>query len=157
MSVSKIMSKCVVECTEDAPLEQVYEGIRKCEHGLVVVIDSEAHRVPIGIVSERSICEQLIARGKNPRNLTAGAVLDSRIRTVREGDSLDAITVTADEQISAVVVTNEQRQACGIVSKDKLRTISSRAETNSPGLIFVNLNVRRSPASREIPAFGWIQ
>ena len=157
MSVRELMSTCVTECTEDATLDQVYEGIRKCEHGLVVVIDSESHRVPIGVVSERSICEQLIRRGKNPRNLSAGAVLDSRIRTVRETDPIESVSISDKDSISAVVVINDRRQVCGIIPKDKLRPAAAPAATRSTGLIFVNTNVRRSPAAREIPAFGWIQ
>ena len=47
MRVSEIMSRCVTVCTEDTGLEEVYELIQKCEHKLVVVVDSNAHRVPI--------------------------------------------------------------------------------------------------------------
>ena len=158
MSISTIMSKCVAECTEDASLEDVYQLIRKCKHGLVVVIDSEAHRVPIGVVSERSICEQVIVRGKNPRGLKAGSVMDSRIRTVRESEA--AIAIAHDEalNLAALVVTNERRQVCGIVPKEKISQIPGTVvATNSPGSIYVNMSVRHSPATSEIPAFGWIQ
>ncbi|HEX6124334.1 MAG TPA: CBS domain-containing protein [Pyrinomonadaceae bacterium] len=157
MSISEVMSKCVAECTEDTSLGDVYELIRKCEHGLVVVVDSESHRVPIGVVSEHSICEQLISRGKNPRGLTAGSVLDPRIKTLRETDSTDGIPAAEKDSLTAIVVTNEKRQVCGIVPKGRISQIpTSIAATHSPGSIYVT-NVRFSPASREIPAFGWIQ
>lgn len=158
MSISEMMSKCVTECTEDASLEEVYRLIRKCEHGLVIVIDSEAHRVPIGVVSERSICEQLIVRGKSPRGLTAGSALDSRIKTVRESDGLDRITPEERRTLAAIIVTNSRRQVVGIIPKHKLAEIPvTLAATRSSGQIYVNTNVRLSPAAREIPAFGWIQ
>lgn len=157
MSISEIMSKCVAECTEDASLSEVYELIRKCDHGLVVVIDSETHRVPIGVVSERSICEQLIVRGKNPRGLTAGSVLDPRIKTVRQDDGLDRITADDKKSLVAIVVTNDSRQVVGIVPQQKFSEIRpSLTATRSSGQIYVNTNVRFSPAAREIPAFGWI-
>jgi predicted transcriptional regulator len=158
MFVREIMSTCVAETTEDASLEEVYELLRKCEHGLVVVIDSAAHRVPIGLVSERSICEQMIARGRNPRWLTAGMVMESRIRTVKEGDIVEKLSVPENEHLTAMIVVSDQRHACGIVSKEKLRSISTRsAATRSTSLVFVNTSPRRSPAVSEIPAFGWIQ
>ena len=158
MSINEVMSTCLMECTEDTPLDQVYERIRKCEHGLVVVVDSEAHRVPIGVVSERSICEQMILRGKNPRNMTAGDVMDSRIRTVRETDGLDRIAPEERDSLAAIIVTNERRELSGIVPKSQIPVVQTAvAATHSPGLIFVNTNARRSPAAREIPAFGWIQ
>ena len=158
MLVSEMMSKCVAECTEDTVLEKVYELLRKCEHGLVVVVDSEAHRVPIGVVSERSICDQIIARGRNPRTLTAGAVMDSRIRTVRESDGRDKLTLSENEHVTAVVVVNDRRQACGIVTKEKLNPLPTlAAATRSTSLVFVNTSPKVSPAVSEIPAFGWIQ
>ena len=156
MSIAEIMSKCVTECTEDMPLEQVYELIRKCEHGLVVVVDSMAHRVPIGIVSERSICEQIIIRGKNPRNLVAGSVMDSRIKTVTETDPLDIVVPGEQTDVTAVLVTNDRRQVCGIVPKDLIRPAASSAATHSSGQILVSTNTRRSSAVPEIPAFGSI-
>ena len=158
MSISKIMSKCVAECTEDASLEEVYQLIRKCKHGLVVVVDSEAHRVPIGVVNERSICEQLIVRGRNPRGLTAGSVMDSRIKTIRDSEAAISIAHDEAQSLTALVVTNERRQVCGIVPKEKISQIPGTvAATNSPGAIYVNMSVRHSPATSEIPAFGWIQ
>lgn len=158
MSISEIMSTCVTECTEDTPLNQVYERIRKCDHGIVVVVDSEVHRVPIAVVSERSICEQLILRGRNPRNMTAGDVMDSRIRTIRETDDLGRIAPEEWDSLAAIIVTNERREVCGVVPKNQIPVIqTAAAATHSSGLIFMNTNVRRSPAAREIPAFGWIQ
>ncbi len=152
------MSKCVTQCTEDTSLERVYELIQKCEHGLVVVIDSEAHRVPIGIVSERSICEQLILKGKNPRSVTAGSVMDSRIKTLRQTDTAAQITEDEKKSLAAIIITNDRREVCGIVPKNKIDEIPiSVAATHSLGQIYVNTNVRLSPAVREIPAFGWIQ
>ena len=158
MLVSELMSKCVAECTEDASLERVYELLRKCDHGLVVVIDSEAHRVPIGVVSERSICDQIIARGRNPRTLTAGAVMDSRIKTVKETDGPDKLALTENEHVTAVIVVNDRRRACGIVTRENLSNVPTpAAKTRSTSLVFVNTSPRLSPAVSEIPAFGWIQ
>ncbi|HVF30933.1 MAG TPA: CBS domain-containing protein [Pyrinomonadaceae bacterium] len=157
MPVSSFISKCVTECTEDTPIDQVYEKILRCRHGLVVVVDSTSHRVPIGIVSERSICENVILRGKSGRNLTAGSVMDPRIRTIRETDSLDPSLLADGQPVSAVVVVDEARRVCGIVPKNKLKAVDATVTSRSPGRVVVNVNERRSPAVREIPAFGWIQ
>ena len=148
MFVSEIMSKCVAECTEDLGLAEVYELIRKCEHGLVVVIDSHAHRVPIGVVNERSICEQIIVRGRNPKTLIAGSVMDSRIKTALETDLVETIT-ELDDEVVALVVTNSKRQVCGLIPRSSIE--SRQSAVRGP--------VRRSERERasEIPAFGWVQ
>lgn len=145
MFVRDIMSRCVMECTEDLGLEEVYELIKKCAHGLVVVVDSHAHRVPIGVVSERSICEQLIVRGRTPRNLFAGAVIDPRIKIVRENDLVKALDIDDAESLSAIVVTDGSKKVSGILTASDLR--AARA-----------IGARRAAAPvREIPAFGWVQ
>ena len=156
MLVSNIMSKCVAECTEDMGLEEVFELIQKCDHGLVVVIDSLAHRVPIGVVSERSICEQVITRGKNPRNLSAGSVLDSRIKKVRETDSVESIGEASE--LAAIVVIDDKRRVCGIVAKDAIKGAAEISEDPfEPAVDGVTAPQTLTHGFREIPAFGWIQ
>ena len=150
MFVTEIMSTCVAECTEDMKLEDVFDLIQKCDHGLVVVIDSHAHRVPIGIVNERSICEQIIARGRNPRNLLAGSVMDSRIKKVLETDVVECITDTAE--FAAIVVVDDKRRICGVVSKEKIESVKAiDNETYAPAADPVRLS---APRISEIPAFG---
>ncbi len=157
MFVSEMMSKCVTECTEDMGLSEVYELIRKCDHGLAVVIDSHAHRVPIGVVSERSICEQIIARGRNPRNLIAGSVMDSRIKTVAETDLAEALDLAGRDDIAAIVVINKNRQVCGLIPKAVLAATRVPASKPLRPALEQGITPTRSPAIREIPAFGWAQ
>lgn len=157
MFISEVMSTCVAECTEDLKLEAVFELIHQCDHRLVVVVDSLAHRVPIGVVTERSICEQIIKRGRNPRNLLAGSVMDTLIKTVRENDIVASIEANEGD-LTAVVVVDESRQICGIVSKEKLKNLSpvvSPSYAADP----VASNPAGSGARRanELAASGWIQ
>jgi predicted transcriptional regulator len=152
MFVSNIMSSCVVECTEDTRLDEVFELIRKCDHGIVVVVDSLVHRVPIGVVSERSMCEQIIARGRNPRNLVAGSVMDSRIKKVTKDVVLEGLDAQA---VAAVVVVDDNRQVCGLVPKEKIKAATSSGRSYKPAVPVV-ANAPQPPLRRisEIPAFG---
>jgi predicted transcriptional regulator len=158
MFVSEIMSTCVAECTEDMRLEEVFELIQKCDHGLVVVVDSHAHRVPIGIVTEHSICEQIIARGRNPKGLSAGSVIDSRIRKVERTDRVEKILEARQDDVAAIVVIDEDRRVCGLISPDKVKNIPRVPKTSIASIPDMPGPVRpRSVRTSEIPAFGWIQ
>ena len=75
MLVKEIMSTCIAECTEDMSLERVYHLMQNCGHKVVVVVESKYHRVPIGVVTERTILEQIVGRGRNPKGLRKGARL----------------------------------------------------------------------------------
>jgi predicted transcriptional regulator len=157
MFVNEIMSKCVTECTEDTRLDEVYDRLRKCDHGIVVVVDSLAHRVPIGVVTERSICEQIIARGRNPRSLTAGSVMDSRVKKVVESDPVETIAAGSDD-LTALVVVDRNRHACGIISKAKLKELPRAVPARVASVRAVPVAARPHPVRiSEIPAFGWIQ
>lgn len=158
MTIGELMNGCVVECTEDTDIEEAYELLRKCDHRLVVVIDSRAHRVPIGVVSDQSICEQVIGRGRNPRNLTAGSLMDTRIIRMNERDLVENISPTEIDGLTAIVVVDDNRQVRGILSKEVISGIGRNlATTHSTARIFVKTTPRVSPAISEIPAFGWIQ
>jgi len=157
MRISEIMSRCVTVCTEDAGLEEVYELIQKCEHKLVVVVDSNAHRVPIGVTSEHRICEQIIARGRNPRTLSAGSVMDARIKKVSEDQLIESIEAKELDDLTAMVVVNSDRQIVGLVSEEVIkRSAPARVPERT-----VNVTITSAPATQrrvsEIPAFGWIQ
>ena len=158
MFVSDIMSTCLAECTEDTSLEEVFGLIRKCDHGLVVVVDSVAHRVPIGVVTERSICEQIIDRGRNPRSLAAGSVMDSRIRKVSKSDLVETLAAIDPAEVAAIVAVDDNRRPCGLVPKESLGKIriTERPAYTRPVTTVVQAAISPRRIS-EIPAFGWIQ
>ena len=159
MRVNDIMSRSVAVCTEDTGLEELYQLIQKSEDKLVVIIDSQAHRVPIGVANEHSICEQIIARGRNPRTLTAGSVMDARIKKVSEEELLGSTCTEEMSGLTAIVVVNRDRQVCGLLSKEAIRKVTSTS-SKGVGVPSVHVSVNSQPASlrriSEIPAFGWI-
>lgn len=157
MRISEIMCRCVTVCTEDAGLEEVYELMQRCEHRLVVVVDSNAHRVPIGVTSEHRICEQIIARGRNPRTLSAGSVIDARIKKVSEDQLIENIGAKELDGLTAMVVVNSDRQIIGLVSREVIKRSTPKRVPERT----VNVTVTSASATQrrvsEIPAFGWIQ
>jgi CBS domain-containing protein len=158
MTIGELMNTCVVECTEDTSIEEAYELLGKCDHRVVVVVDSRAHRRPIGVLTDRSICEQVIGRGRNPRSLAAGSAMETRIVKVLENEPIANIAIANPDEIAAIVVVNDRRQVRGVVPKERLAELGpSFATTNSSSRIFVNTTPRVSPAISEIPGFGWVQ
>jgi predicted transcriptional regulator len=156
MFVSDIMSTCVAECTEDLGVEEVFELIQKCDHGVVVVIDSLAHRVPIGVVTEHSMCEQIIGRGRNPKGLKAGSVIDSRIRKVLITDPVERIIEARQDDIAAMVVVDENRRIRGLISNEKIKNLAPASKESFTSAVPETIR-QGSDRTSEIPAFGWIQ
>ena len=75
MFVRNLIDQSPAVCTEDLPLEQVYRLMEEKSSDHVVVIDSKAHKIPIGVVTEHEICVQVVGRGRSPRGMTAANVM----------------------------------------------------------------------------------
>ena len=82
--------------------------------------------------------------------------MDTRIKTVSENESLEKVNAEYNRDIAALIVVDEQRRVRGLIPGESLGNLTV-ATTSSSGKIFVSLNARVSPASSEIPVFGWIQ
>ena len=158
MLIKEIMDTDVTECTEDALLSEVYDLIQQCSKNYVVVIDSSQHRVPIGVVNEHSICENLIKRSRNTKGLYAGSVMTSRIKRVLENEQVencrDLITADAD----TIVVVNDRRQFKGVLEPVTIRECLNRQEAALSRSSFISGVIGHAiPAKVEIPAFGWLK
>lgn len=149
------MSTCIRECTEDTPLKDVYEMIQACEHGFVVVVDSTSHRVPIGIVSEHTICEHVIRRGKNAKSLAAGSVMSSHVKRVCETTPVASCRDVLGKHPDAILVTGEDRKLSGIVEPERLRALVGGTEP--AGFAYAETFGLGTPATAEIPVFGWMK
>jgi predicted transcriptional regulator len=151
MFVRELMSTCVAECTEDTPLEQVYEAMQNCGHHVVVVLESKYHRIPIGLVTEHTILEQLVARGRNPHGLRAANVMTSKIAKVTGGTSVASCPAASElDHGTPIVVVDENRNVCGLLSKEVLRL----AQVDQ---IRQRRSTQVNPAVDHSPLLGWTQ
>lgn len=123
MFVREIMSTHVAQCTEDQSLRKIYEMIQESENDFVVVVDSLAHRVPIGIINEHSICEQVVGCGRNPRDLAAANVMESRITKIEDSATVESCLEFIDAKyLFPIIVLDRKRQLCGVLHKETLES-----------------------------------
>jgi len=157
MLISDIMSASKTECTEDTAVEKVYELIQKSDHGFVVIIDSESHRVPLGVVTEHSICEQLVAKNRNVRGLTAGAVLEPRVKKIPgstpAAECLKSLTELP--RTIAILAVDDKGALCGVVSRSSLEANAATLDRDRDRTPPETQPERNSDISRE-PALGWV-
>jgi CBS-domain-containing membrane protein len=156
MLIKDIMSTCIRECTEDTPLKEVYKLIQDCEHGFVVVVDSATHRVPIGIVNEHSICEQVIARGRNAKALFAGSVMSTHVKRVNENTAIMHCREVIEKDPVAILIVDDERHLRGIVEPARLAPlVGEDKQPAASAPVFPSFVQRKTPGRVEIPAFGW--
>jgi len=156
MLIKEIMNTGVVECTEDTSLKDTYELIQQSSTGFVVIIDSTQHRVPIGIVNEHSICENVVRRSRHTKDLDAGNVMNTNIKRVSENSEILDCKVAVG--IQAILVVNEKRQFLGTVEPAELdRSIAAVRKPVERPSVFAGMLSGHAPAAAEIPAFGWLK
>lgn len=101
-------------CTEDLSLDQVYEMLCRSDERMVIVVDSNAHKVPIGIITERSICAQVVGRRRDPRSLTAANVLDTNIKKLRRATVMESSLASLAFGHHPVIVVDRDRKLVGL-------------------------------------------
>jgi CBS domain-containing protein len=108
----------------------------------VVVIDSKAHKIPIGVVTEHEICLQVVGRGRSPRGMTAANVMNT-----------DFVKADANSELSDY--RREMRDGRRVIVVDdngSLRGVLPRniPEESSPQSIPERLFKNVLPASRAV-------
>ena len=155
MLINEIMNIGVAECTEDTPLTEVYDLIQISSKGYVVVVDSLKHRVPIGVIDEHCICENLIRKSKAAKGLDAGGVLNTNIKRISENAEVAECSKLLDKSVDAILVVNGRRQFLGTIDPDQLERAIVRANSQRP--TFTSIISKHVPAAVEIPVFGWLK
>lgn len=114
----------------ETPLRAVTETMARHDIGAVLV--GTPHR-PLGVVSERDIVA-VIARGANPDEMRAAAVMNTDLVALRPEDAVyDAAVDMLDLGIRHVAVVDEHGTAVGMVSvRDLLRPLVISALEHTP-------------------------
>ena len=92
--------------------------IMREEHaGVVPVIESEQCRRVIGVVTDRDLCMNVVAEGRDPHETKVDKCMTSKVVTCSPNDSVDRVTeLMRENQIRRLPVVLEGRELQGIVS-----------------------------------------
>jgi CBS domain-containing protein len=130
VKVNAIMSGNPACCTRETTLTEVARLMERHDCGEIPVVDSEAVRRPIGVVTDRDIVLKSIAKGRNPLEMSAGDCMTSPAVIVRADASLDEVKkAMEDHQIRRVVVVDEAGHCTGIVSQADIALRGSKGDT----------------------------
>lgn len=157
MLIKEVMNTAVCECTEDTTLAEVYELIQTCPKRFAVVLDSNHHRVPLGIVNEHSICETLVGNRRRDKQLYAGSLMSTRVKKVLEDTDVRECGDLLLSSPDAILVINAKRQFRAVVDLVALREAQNASVKAVTPLRLADVVAQAIPASVEIPAFGWLK
>jgi len=128
MSVKNMMKTNFVVCTEDMPIEKVFHEMMGADAEHAVVVEGLAHSVPIGVITERDICLQILGRKRSPLGLTAANVMNTNITKIQADAAFAELNAAHAPHVICVV--NDKGALCGTIAARKLEPAEPRvAET----------------------------
>jgi len=109
MKVKHVMTKDPSCCVPSDSAQQAASIMRDERAGIVPVIDNEQGRKVVGVVTDRDLCMNVVAEGRDPRSVPVEQCMTTTVVSCSPNDSLEKVTeLMRDNQIRRVLVLNEQ-------------------------------------------------
>lgn len=127
MRVSEYCNREVVVLEQDASVTEAARIMREHHVGDVVVTRSEqGKRIPVGILTDRDIALEIVAKSADPEVVSAGDAMSFELVTVAEDDDLmHAIEIMRDKGIRRLPVVDLDEALIGILTIDDVLDLFS--------------------------------
>lgn len=122
MPIGEICNREVVFARRGDSIRDAARLMREHHVGdLVVVEERDGQRIPIGILTDRDIVVELVAKGVDLAKVTVGDAMSTELVTIRESDGVyDTIQLMRIKGVRRLPVVNDRGGLAGIVSLDDL-------------------------------------
>jgi CBS domain-containing protein len=130
MRIEEVMTRDPACCTPETGLREVARMMVEHDCGQIPLVRSASDPTVLGVVTDRDIVSRLVARGRNPLDLRAGACMSQPVITVSTGDSVEeCIRLMETHRIRRVPVVDGDGLMRGIVSQADIAQHVSHANT----------------------------
>ena len=122
MRIGDISTRKVVHSGRTATALELAQLMRNSHVGDVVVVDQpDGHKIPVGIVTDRDLVVEVMARERDPGSITAGDLMGAAIVTAGDQDDIsEVVELMRFKGVRRVPVVDEQGGLAGIVTLDDL-------------------------------------
>jgi CBS domain-containing protein len=125
MNVGDICNRIVIYVQAPESVQRAAELMRKYHVGdLVVTEEEDGEPMPVGIITDRDIVVEVIAKGEDPAVLTVDDVMSDDLLTVSDdSDISETLDAMLDRQVRRVPVVDDKGVLIGILAIDDLLTV----------------------------------
>ena len=117
MKIKHVMTKDPSCCLPSESAQHAAGIMRDERAGIVPVIDNEQSRRIVGVVTDRDLCINVVAEGRDPREVPVEQCMTTKVVTCSSEDALERVTeLMRENQIRRVPVVNDARELIGIVA-----------------------------------------
>ena len=122
MPIGEFCNREVVFATREMSLPEAAQLMREYHVGDLVVVDEvDGKRVPVGIVTDRDMVIELIAKSLNLDEFSVGDIMAPQLVSVQEKEGVfETIRLMRAKGIRRIPVVNSEGGLAGIVSADDI-------------------------------------
>lgn len=122
MSIGSLCNRQVISARRDTPIPEAAQIMRQNHVGDLVVVDEMGgRRVPVGIVTDRDIVIEIVARGEDAKAFTAGDIMSLKLVTAPETEGVfETIELMRVSGVRRIPIVDRTGGLAGIVSLDDL-------------------------------------
>lgn len=122
MTIGEICNRETVFATKNSSILEAAQLMREHHVGdLVVVEESSGKRIPIGIVTDRDLVLEILAKDVDDKSVTVGDIMSSDLVTARENDGLyETLQRMRAKGARRMPVVDAKGVLAGIVTADDL-------------------------------------
>ena len=129
MRVKEIMTENPACCTPETRIQEVARMMVDFDCGAIPVVESDDHRAPVGIITDRDIVCRAVAQNRDPRPLAASECMTPSAVTVdKETEVEDCARLMRQHQIRRILVTDAAGDCCGIVAQADMAAYCDESE-----------------------------
>ena len=117
MRIKHVMTKDPSCCVPSDSAQRAASIMRDEHAGIVPVIDNEQSRRIAGVVTDRDLCMNVVAEGRDPSAVTVEQCMTTKVVTCSPNDSVERATeLMRENQIRRIPVVSEGHELQGIVT-----------------------------------------
>ena len=128
MKIEQLMAKDVGTCCPHDTLNQAVRLMWERDCGFVPVVESDASRRIVGVVTDRDACMAAYTRGRPLAEIRVRDVMSTRVRACKPVDDLAAAEEAMREaKVHRLPVVGEAGELLGVISLSDLAREAARA------------------------------
>ncbi|MBI1973156.1 CBS domain-containing protein [Candidatus Woesearchaeota archaeon] len=118
MKVKELMTKNVLTCAAEDPVFNVVKKMVDQDVGLLVVVEDNLSKRPIGVLSDRDILDRVFLKKGDPLKTTAADVATKKIISIGPTATMaEASAMMKKNKVKRLAVLDEMGNLVGIISQ----------------------------------------
>jgi len=117
MRIRHVMTKDPKCCAPSDPAQRAAQIMRDEDAGIVPVVDAAKGAKLAGVVTDRDLCMNVVAEGRDPTAVAVAACMTTTVVSCAATDAVAKVTeLMKDNQVRRVPVVDEHGALAGIVA-----------------------------------------